>query len=79
LSNTGAGLNVSDKKDEQYWTLYPASHKLLFSTHFSHQYFPMLVLFKTGTSQFFKSPPCMSGTTVDCIPTAVPNGKNEGG
>jgi hypothetical protein len=21
----------------------------------------------------------MSGTTVDCIPTAVPNGKNEGG
>jgi hypothetical protein len=56
-------------------TLYPASQNPerpkihIFSSQFLWRHFPMLVMFKTGTSQFFDSPLCASGATVNSLLT----------
>jgi hypothetical protein len=40
------------------------------SSDFLWWHFPTLVMFKTGASRFFDSPPCASGTTVNSLLTA---------
>jgi hypothetical protein len=38
-----------------------------FPADFLWRHFPMLVVFKTGALQFFNSPPCANGATVDSL------------